>query len=426
MQDMQDAEMKRNVTPAEPAVEFPITVRKGHATVKIYEVTNRDRKHYTVSYLTALNGRVRKTFANLETAKREAGNIALSLADGDLQALKLTGAERQIYVEAERAVAPTGVPLDSAAREFARACGILGHAGVVEAARYYKKHVETGLPDVPVATAVEKFTDAKDKEGMSALYLKDIRGILGRFARHFICNIATITPEDLRAYLSALKVGAVARNNHRRLIIVLFNFAKENGWLRANEKTTAESLGTYKVIERDVEIFTPVEVARLLAHAHEDFLPWIALIAFGGVRNEELHKGLVWESINSGRGYLLIPHSIAKRGRKRKIELPENLLQWLAPYRAKSGAIFNRDFRKPLARTCKAAGVKWKRNALRHSFGSYRMEQVKNEGQVALEMGNSPAMVKKHYFEIVDSRAAREYWAITPVPSTDRKIVALR
>jgi hypothetical protein len=33
--------------------------------------------------------------------------------------------------------------------------------------------------------------------------------------------------------------------------------------------------------------------------------------------------------------------------------------------------------------------VKYKRNALRHSFGSYRMETVKNAGQVALEMGNS-------------------------------------
>ena len=33
--------------------------------------------------------------------------------------------------------------------------------------------------------------------------------------------------------------------------------------------------------------------------------------------------------------------------------------------------------------------MKYKRNALPHSFGSYRMETVKNAGQVALEMGNS-------------------------------------
>jgi len=73
----------------------------------------------------------------------------------------------------------------------------------------------------------------------------------------------------------------------------------------------------------------------------------------------------------------------------------------------------------------KASGVKWKRNALRHSFGSYRMEQTKNEGQVALEMGNSPKVVKDHYFEIVEERAASEYWNIKPMPRGDGKIIAM-
>jgi hypothetical protein len=106
--------------------------------------------------------------------------------------------------------------------------------------------------------------------------------------------------------------------------------------------------------------------------------------------------GLIWEAINFDRGYLIVSASIAKTGRKRKIDLPENLLAWLAPYRNRSGAIFDRDFRKPLARACAAARVTYKRNALRHSFGSYRMEMVKNAGQVALEMGNSAAIVMKH------------------------------
>jgi hypothetical protein len=105
--------------------------------------------------------------------------------------------------------------------------------------------------------------------------------------------------------------------------------------------------------------------------------------------------------------------------------LPLNLLEWLAPFRVKSGPIFDIDPRKRIAKIVKAAKVKWKRNALRHSFGSYRMEQTKNEGQVALEMGNSPKVVKDHYFEIVDERAARDYWSIKPLPKGDRKIVAI-
>jgi integrase len=117
--------------------------------------------------------------------------------------------------------------------------------------------------------------------------------------------------------------------------------------------------------------------------------------------------GLIWEAINFDRGYLIVSASIAKTGRKRKIDLPENLLKWLAPYRNRSGAISDRDFGRPLARACEPARVKYERNALRHSFGSYRMEMVKNAGQVALEMGNSAAIVMKHYFDIVGHEQRR-------------------
>ena len=34
----------------------------------------------------------------------------------------------------------------------------------------------------------------------------------------------------------------------------------------------------------------------------------------------------------------------------------------------------------------------WKPNALRHSFASYRMANIKDAARVALEMGNSPTM----------------------------------
>lgn len=419
--------MIRNVAPKLVPDTFPLTIRKGHASVKIYEVKDRsDRLNYTVSYMTAASGRKRKTFAKLVLAKEDAARIAQHLADGDLEALKLTGVERQLYVTAQRLVDHTGIPLDSAAREFARAYDILGHGGIVEAARYFKKHVETGLPEVSVSEAVARFAEAKKKEGLSKLYLKDIRCLLGRFAADFQCNIGTLQSDDLRAYLNAMKTGPVSKNNHRRMLTGLFSFARNEGWLRANEKTAPERLGDYKVKARDVEIYTPAEVARLLAHADEDFLPWVALIAFGGIRNEELHKGLMWEAINfhAGGGYLIVSAGISKTSRKRKIDLSENLLEWLKPYRHRHGPIFNHDYRKPLKRMCEGAKVKWKRNGLRHSFGSYRMEILRNAGHVALEMGNSAAVVQKHYFEIVEKEAAERYWSIRPV-ANDRKIVRL-
>jgi integrase len=421
---MQVTEMRRNVIHEQPLPQFPITIKKGHAVVKIYRVKNRASTNYTVAYISA-DGRQRRNFADLDLAKREATNMAQTLADGDMEALKLTGAERQIYVEAERAIAGTGLPLHSVAHEFARAFDILGGAHIVEAARYYKKHVDVDLPQITAAEAVQKFHAAKQAEGLSTAYLNDIRWLLGDFARHFQCPLSSIQPDDLLQYLNAKRVSLVSKENRRRLLVVLFNFAKEHGWLRKNEETAADALGIYKIKQREVEIYTPAEMARLLNAADPDFVPYIALIAFGGARREELHKGLLWQSINFDRGYIIVPASIAKTGRKRKIVMSENLLQWLAPFRVKSGPIFDIDPQRRIAKVVKASGVKWKRNGLRHSFGSYRMEQVKNEGQVALEMGNSPQIVKDHYFEIVDERAAREYWSIKPPSKGDRKIVAI-
>ncbi len=81
-------------------------------------------------------GRQRRNFADLDVAKREAVNVAQHLACGDTEALKLTGREKQIYVEAERAIGGTGLPLHSVAHGFAGAYDdILGGAHIVEAAR---------------------------------------------------------------------------------------------------------------------------------------------------------------------------------------------------------------------------------------------------------------------------------------------------
>jgi hypothetical protein len=61
-----------------------------------------------------------------------------------------------------------------------------------------------------------------------------------------------------------------------------------------------------------------------------------------------------------------------------------------------------------------AAGVKWKHNALRHSYISYRVAAAKNVAEVALEAGNSPDMIFQHYRELVTGKAAKEWFGITP------------
>jgi hypothetical protein len=67
--------------------------------------------------------------------------------------------------------------------------------------------------------------------------------------------------------------------------------------------------------------------------------------------------------------------------------------------------------------------VDWPDNALRHSFASYHLAHFKNQDTLALEMGNSTAIIFRHYRELVKPDDAALYWSIKP--TTAGKIIPL-
>lgn len=417
--------------------EFPILIPKNSPRVKIYKGENRGRPIYSLTYIDA-NGRQREFFRDLKEALAAGKSRAEKLIIGDHEALRLTGQDRQLYVAAAEAIRPTGIPLDVAARDFAAAFAELGGNMILEAARHYKKTVLRGLPEMTVAKAVDEYISAKESEGQSDLYMKDLRGLLGkRFKEAFKCQLREVTADHIREYLQKLGVGPVTRNNHLRLIRGLFTHAKAHGWLNKNESTSADAIGTAKPKPKDsVEIYTPSEMASLLAAADDDFRVWLVLIGFCGVRREEVSR-LQWNAIDFEAGRITIPKSVAKTKKKRPIDLQPNAAAWLADYKDEEGPIFAIDPRKRMARTLARANaerakqelspIKWKTNALRHSFCSYRMEQCKNAGQVADEAGNSAGIIMRHYREVVSAKDAAAWWAIMPPAAVeDGKITNIK
>ncbi len=96
------------------------------------------------------------------------------------------------------------------------------------------------------------------------------------------------------------------------------------------------------------------------------------------------------------------------------------------PYRTRRGHICPQNLQKHINDDRDRAQLRaeWPQNALRHSFGSYHLAHFKDAAKLALEMGNSPAMIFKHYRELVKPKDAGVYWAIRPVRK--RNIVAFR
>src|SRR5438477_7153722 len=88
-----------NAKPKARRDRFPIVIKRGSCSVKIY----RDRKpsgtYYRVCY--HIGGkRERLNFVDLEKAKLEAEAQASKLSRGDVDAMQLTGKDRLVYGQA--------------------------------------------------------------------------------------------------------------------------------------------------------------------------------------------------------------------------------------------------------------------------------------------------------------------------------------
>jgi hypothetical protein len=99
------------------------------------------------------------------------------------------------------------------------------------------------------------------------------------------------------------------------------------------------------------------------------------------------------------------------------VPISDNLAAWLSPYLKKSDPVWPHGhdyFYESQRAVALKAGVKWKQNALRHSFISYRMAMLKDANQVALEAGNSPDIIFRNYLELVTQTQAKNWFGIEP------------
>jgi integrase len=148
--------------------------------------------------------------------------------------------------------------------------------------------------------------------------------------------------------------------------------------------------------------------------------------AFCGLRTAEILR-LDWRDLNLERRLITVEADKAKTQARRIVPLCSAAVEWLRTVAQKDGRVapFTRENWLSEALTAavnkarKKAGSKtkfaWQRNALRHSFASYRVAEIKNVDQVALECGNSAKMIFTHYRELATEDDARKWFGTRPV-----------
>lgn len=414
---------------AEKQEQKPIVVKFGNASVRIYRGHTRGYHYFQVADFSS-GKRKLLTFSDEQEARTKAEDIAKNLNSGQVEVLKLTNADVASHQRAIHLLKPTGVSLELAAAEFAEAKAKLGNRSLMEAVNFFLRHNPSSMPSKTVTEVVDELVAAKTADGASAVYLKDLNFRLGKLKDSFRIQMADLTAADLNVYLRGLKCSGRGRNNYRCAIRTLINFAEASGYLTKNHLDFT-TVARAKEVQTEIEIFTAKEMAALLAAARmkpaelktgynlryaesQGLLPLLVLGGFAGLRTAEIERQL-WEDINVERGFIRVTAAKGNTAQKRLVPISENLKQWLSLCRRESGPVCE-IARTPaaLTRLAQRAGVKWKHNALRHSYASYRMADIKNAAQVSLELGNSPKMVFRHYRELVTEDEAKEWFGIGP------------
>src|SRR5215472_10813426 len=313
-------------------IRFPIEVKRGSSTVKIY----RDRKpegiyYRVVYYLPDQDGKSRRhrlNFHDLEAAINEAELKASHLSRMDRYASEFDGKDRLEYARAKEELKEFDLPLDKVANEYKEARQLLDGVPLIEAARFYEKHNLRGIKRKSVAAAVDEIIAAKTTKGVSDVYIADLRYRLGAFREAFHYDVNAIAPDDVAAFFNNLRLSPRSHNNFVRTLRTFFRFAQKHGWL-SKEVDLLERVEKRSEKRTPVEIFTPSELAAILASASQEVAPCIALAAFAGLRSAEILR-LDWSDVERRPGFVEIASDKAKTAARRIVPIADNLAQWLA------------------------------------------------------------------------------------------------
>ena len=253
-------------------------------------------------------------------------------------------------------------------------------------------------------------------------YESYLRTINEEFGETPVADIERASIED---WLSESEWAARSRKNYLVTLTTLINFAQDREYCSGNPASRIErpilddsAPGILTVKEAEALLQTALKGVPEKLDPKPQMVAGIAIGLFAGLRRSEI-CALDWSEVSLDERYIEVKAAKAKTRQRRLVTIADNLAEWLQPRVKVEGRVAvsaNQDvFGEHLREIAQAAGItQWPHNAMRHSFGSYFYAKTKEENRTAAEMGNSPAVVFKHYRALVRNGDEHKYWKINP------------
>jgi integrase len=267
-----------------------------------------------------------------------------------------------------------------------------------------------------IATALARFHAHKiATAGGETPWIGTQHNLLTELATAFAGRrLSEISSDDLAEWWTTRGTGlsAKSRKDIRGHLVSFWRWSYRQGLAGSDAVTAPERLPSIPADPGDKRVFTPAELCAVLNAVHRDFRAWGVLGAFGGLRPEEIapgpskrasKRGILCEEIDWQFSVIRLPATVSKVNRPRIVPMSDALKAGLLWAGIEPGMVGRTTLRNPsqdqeLSRLGRDLFQgPWPKDALRHSYGSYRNACLRNLDQVAEEMGTSVAMLHRHY-----------------------------
>lgn len=387
----------------------------------VAHASNASGKAYVLSWHTAEGRKVQK-FANPDAAIAEAKIKAGKLATGQTEAAGMTSADRE-ELHAARALALAGkTPLLAALQEWLKARD-LTEGNFLPACEAWASRNTIRFERITVPEAIKRFTAAKTRAGVDvACSYNKILPALKEHAGDRMLD--TLSARELQAWLDHRYPHPVSRNTARKRIVALWRWARKQGYLPRDTQTEAEQTEfaqeeTAKIGVINSETFG--KLLRFFADKHPEYLPALAVAGFCGLRRAEIHDQQ-WADVNLERGFVRVSKAKRNTPARRLVPLCPAAAEWLLLCPDRTDALCGNlaiDRIRHIAREAKdEAGTPLfpdvPDNAFRHSFISHRVAATGNVAETALEAGNSPNVIFRHYRELFTKEEGQAWFDVRP------------
>jgi integrase len=272
--------------------------------------------------------------------------------------------------------------------------------------------VETAFLNLERFLSTKAGKSQSNRRGMTSTFrrLESLSGII----------LSDLTAEQIEEALVGFPPSS--RDAALRHLRAAFNFGIPR-WLSRNP---IEDLEFSDQINSEVELIAPATVEKLLLDALANdlaILPHRIFTIFAGVRPDqegEISK-LLWSDVDlsATEHHVTVRAAVAKKRRKRWIDLSPNALAWLEAYRTAGGnmegpvvPLSPSTLRRKLRRNARAAGIEhWPQQGARHSYCSYALRQYGDITKCLLMSGHES---EKVFWD-------RYYKATTPAEAAARE-----